>query len=329
MAMSGQRRCIRYGMLAQVFVLAFTLGGGNASVASENIPDKYPESILYDAPRKVVPGVWSAIGATAPPTYENASHNNNLSFIVTGDGVVVVNAGASYKLAEALHKHIRKITSEPVRFVILENGQGHAMLGSNYWKEQGVPIIAHEETAKEISENGHDALDAMQRRIKEQADKSEVVAPDITFTDRHVIEIGGWRIEALNLGPAHSPGDTMVWLPEQKVVIAGDMAFHQRLLPIFDDTDTAGWIETWEKFEALGATMVVPGHGDPTDYATVRKYTRDYLVFLRARVRKLIDAGGGLEDSYKIDQSPYEHLHTFRELAARNAGRVFVEMEFD
>jgi glyoxylase-like metal-dependent hydrolase (beta-lactamase superfamily II) len=121
-----------------------------------------------------------------------------------------VNAGASYKLAEALHEHIRKITDEPVKFVILENGQGHAMLGSNYWKEQGVPIIAHEETATEISEHGHEALDAMRQRIKEQADKSEVVAPDITFTERHVIELGDWRIEALHLGPAHSPGDTMV-----------------------------------------------------------------------------------------------------------------------
>ncbi len=301
----------------------------NGASADENIPDKYPTSILYDKPREVVPGVWSAIGATAPPTYENASHNNNLSFIITGKGVVVVNAGAAYKLAEALHEHIRKITKEPVKFVILENGQGHAMLGSRYWKEQGVPIIAHKDTAIEIEEHGHNSLDSMKRRIKEQADGSEVVAPDITFDERHVIELGDWQIEALNLGPAHSPGDTMVWLPKQKVVIAGDMAFHQRLLPLFDDTDTAGWIETWKKFEGLGATTVIPGHGDPTDYATVRRWTRDYLVYLRGKMRALIDEGGALEDSYKVDQSPYKHLHTFKELAARNAGRVFVEMEFD
>ncbi len=74
---------------------------------------------------------------------------------------------------------------------------------------------------------------------------------------------------------------------------------------------------------------MIPGHGDPTDYATVRTYTHDYLVYLRGKIRALIDAGGALEDSYKIDQSPYKHLHTFNELAARNAGRVFVEMEFD
>ena len=312
-----------------MFVFAVLYAPMQCVLADENIPDKYPESILYDKPRKVIPGVWSAIGATAPPTYANASHNNNLTFIITGKGVVVVNAGACYKLAEALHAHIKKITDQPVKFVILENGQGHAMLGSNYWKEQGVPVIAHADTAKEIDEHGLDVLDRMRNRIKEQADKSKVVAPDIIFNERHVIELGGWRIEVLNLGPTHSPGDTVVWLPNKKLVIAGDMAFHQRLLPIFDHTDTAGWIKTWDKFEALGATVVIPGHGDPTDYATVRKYTRDYLVYLRGKIRKLIDDGGTLQDSYTVDQSPYKHLHTFKELAGRNAGRVFVAMEFE
>ena len=59
------------------------------AMASEDIADKYPQSELYNKPVEVIPHVWSAIGATAPPTYDNAGHNNNLSFVVTGDGVVV------------------------------------------------------------------------------------------------------------------------------------------------------------------------------------------------------------------------------------------------
>ena len=70
-----------------------------AAAASEDIPDKYPESPLYDKPVQVTDRVWSAIGATAPPTYENQGHNNNLSFIVTDEGVVVINGGASTMLA--------------------------------------------------------------------------------------------------------------------------------------------------------------------------------------------------------------------------------------
>lgn len=91
--------------MRRLSLLACLLAG--AANASEDIPDQYPQSVLYAKPYEVIPGVFSAIGATAPPTYENAGHNNNLSFIVTGDGVIVVNSGASWKLAEALHGEIR------------------------------------------------------------------------------------------------------------------------------------------------------------------------------------------------------------------------------
>ncbi len=303
------------------------LGGG--ALANENIPDQYPQSMLYSPPVEVIPHVWSAIGATAPSTYENAGHNNNLSFIVTGDGVVVVNGGGSYLLAKALHEEIGRITDQPVKLVIDENGQGHAMLGNCYWAEQGVPILAHEDAAAEFEEYGAQIIESARNRLKDRAEGTCLRGPDETFSDRHVVEMGDFTIEVLYLGPAHSPGDAQVWLPKQKLAIAGDMAFHERLLPIFDHTDTAGWVETWPLFEGLGATYVIPGHGHPTNYAQVRRYTHDYLVFLRGRIREVIDAGKGLEDSYYVDQSPYAHLHTFNELATRNAGRVFEAMEFE
>lgn len=315
-------------MKSIILAAAITLAAPVA-MANENIPDQYPQSMLYSPPVEVIPHVWSAIGATAPSTYENAGHNNNLSFIVTGDGVVVVNGGGSYLLAKALHDEIRKVTDQPVKLVIDENGQGHAMLGNCYWAEQGVPILAHEDAAAEFEEYGAQIIQSAQNRLKERAEGTCVRGPDETFSDRHVVEMGDFTIEVLYLGPAHSPGDTQVWLPKQKLVIAGDMAFHERLLPIFDHTDTAGWIETWPMFEGLGAYYVIPGHGHPTNYAQVRRYTHDYLVYLRGKIQEVLDEGKGLEDSYYVDQSPYQHLHTFNELATRNAGRVFEAMEFE
>ena len=291
--------------------------------------DKAPDSMLYDLPREVVPGVWSAIGATAPGTYANSGHNNNLSFVITAEGVLVVNAGDNYLLAKALHDEIKKITDKPVKYVVLENGQGHAMLGSNYWREQGVPIIAHVDAAHEIEEQSFALLEVMQERAKEKATATEVVMPDITFDEKKVIELGGERIELLNLGPAHSPGDIIVWLPQKKLVISGDMAFHQRMLPLFEHTDTAAWIETWDVFEMLGAEVVIPGHGEPTDMATVTTYTRDYLLYLREKIAAVIEEGGTLQEAYEIDQSPYMHLPTAEFLAKRNAGQVFQSMEFE
>ena len=317
-----------FGFLPLTFCMICVLSA--AVLASADIDDMYPNSVLYSKPVEVIPHVWSAIGATAPPGQANAGHNNNLSFIVTGEGVVVINGGACAKLAEALHEEIRAVTDEPVRLVINENGQGHAMLGNSYWAKQGVPILAHTDAAEEFTAHGHEILERMKGYNGPLADGTEVAPPTETFDDKRVIEMGRFTIEVLHLGPAHSPGDISVWLPEQSLVIAGDMAFHERLLPIFADTVTGEWVETWDnEFEALNATYVIPGHGHPTNMAQVRRYTRDYLVYLRGKIREHLDNGGSLDDAYYVDQSPFAHLDTFEELATRNAGYVYVEMEFE
>jgi glyoxylase-like metal-dependent hydrolase (beta-lactamase superfamily II)/rhodanese-related sulfurtransferase len=291
--------------------------------------DRYLESMLYSTPVKVADGVWSSIGATERPSYENSGHNNNLSYIVTDEGVVVINASENYLLARALHEEIKKVTEQPVRYVVLENGQSHAAMGSAYWKEQGATIIAHADADRALRASGEAQLASVLRRTRDKGMGTRLVYPDETFDDKRVIELGGKRIELLHLGPAHSPGDISVWLPQQKVVIAGDIAFHQRMPPIFEKTDTKAWLETWDKFEALGAEVVVPGHGVPTNMAEVTKYTRDYLRDLRGQIAALLDDGGSLEDIHKIDQSAYRHLDTFDELARLNASIVFRAMEFE
>lgn len=315
-------------MIARALIATLCLAA--PAWASEDIADQYPGSPLYSKPVEVIPHVWSAIGATAPPTYENTGHNNNLSFIVTGDGVVVVNGGAAYILAKALHDEIKIITDQPVKLVIDENAQGHAMLGNSYWSEQGVPILAHVDAAHEISENGHRILEGMKRYNRDKAEGTFVAPPTLTFEDEYIVEMGDFRIEVLHLGPAHSPGDTQVWLPEQSLVIAGDMAFHERMLPIFADTIVYDWIETWDaSFEPLGATYVIPGHGHPTNMDQVRRYTRDYLLHLRAVVGAHLEDGGDLAGAYYVDQSAYRNLDTFEELATKNAGFVYEQMEFE
>lgn len=309
--------------------ILFSLMAG-AAMASEDIPDQYPGSVLYAKPYEFVPGVYTAIGQLAPGTYENAGHNNNLSFIVTGDGVIVINGAASYKLAKALHDEIKAVTDQPVKLVIDENGQGHAMLGNSYWADQGVDILAHVDAAEEFEDKGFGSLEGLKRYAQENAEGTYVQLPTITFEDEYIIEMGDMRIEVLHLGPAHSPGDTQVWIPAMKTLIAGDIAFHERMPPIFSDTCTSCWMETWtEKLEPLGATYVIPGHGHPTNMDVVRAGTYDYLAYLRGKIGEHIDNGGTLDDAYYVDQSPYKHLDTFEELATKNAGVVYTEMEFE
>ena len=291
--------------------------------------DEAPGTMLFRRPVEVVPNVYSAIGATAPPAHENSGHNNNLSFIVTDDGVVVVNAGDNALLAQALHDEIRAVTDQPVRYVVLENGQGHAMLGTGYWQRHGATVIAHVDAAAEIEARGGDILERMRRRNRDKAMGTELALPDETFEDTRFLELGGTRIELLYLGPAHSPGDIVTWLPERRLVISGDVAFHQRLLPVFEETDTAAWIETWDDFAALGAEHVVPGHGGPTDMREVTTWTIGYLEYMRAQMAAILEEGGSLIDAYAVDQSAYRHLDTFDELAGLNADRIYRAMEFE
>ena len=299
-------------------------------LASEDIKDKYPQSELYNKPVEVIPNVFSAIGATAPPTYENSGHNNNLSFVITTDGVVVINSGASVRLASALHEEIKNVTDQPVKLVINENGQGHAILGNLYWSQLGVDILAHEDAIHEIEENSYAILERMKSYNRDKAVGTEVVIPNKSFSEKVIFNLGGLEFHVLHLGPAHGPGDTQVWLPQLSLVIAGDMAFHERMLPIFENTCTKCWLETWDKkFAPLNATYVIPGHGHPTNMAQVTRFTRNYLLDLRAKVSEILDNGSDLAEAFYIDQERWRSLDTFEELAKRNAGRVFEEMEFE
>jgi len=321
---------MKHILKAAVLALAPGLFAMGPALASQDIADQYPQSELYSKPVEVIPHVFSAIGATAPPGYENSGHNNNLSFIVTGEGVIVINAGASNRLAAALNAEIRAVTDQPVVLVINENGQGHAMLGNGYWRDQGVDVLAHVDAVTETRENGDMILQRMMVYNRDKAGDSRVEHANLTFEDRYDISLGGVDIQVLHLGSAHDPGDIQVWIPAWELMIAGDIAFHERMLPIFAHTCTSCWIETWETgLEPLNPTYIIPGHGHPTNLAQVRRYTYDYLVDLRSKIAAHIDEGGDLAGAYYVDQTNWAHLDTYEELATRNAGQVFEEMEWE
>ncbi len=311
-----------WGHLGGLIVIMYSLWSMPAFAEAVGNKESYPITLI-----KVAENVYSAIGETKPPTYENGGHNNNLTFIIGSEGVLVVNGGDSYLLAKAFHQAITTKTDQPVRWVVSENGQGHAFLGNSYWSNQGVEILAHEDAAHEIEQHGRAVLDRMLARNKDKGEGTFVAQPTETFKDRRQISLGDVDVEVISFGAAHSPGDISVWLPRQSILIVGDMAFHQRMLGVFPDTNTAGWIISFEKMAALQPRIVIPGHGGPTTLAEISIWTLDYLKFLRAEVAQILEDDGELDEAYEIDQSAYSHLDVFDELAAKNAGRVFQEME--
>ncbi|MDK9557946.1 MBL fold metallo-hydrolase [Marinobacter sp. M216] len=308
--------------LRAVFLGFLLLASGVVTAGDAGVPERLELT-------KVSERVYSAIGATAPGTYENHGHNNNLSFVVTDNGVVVMNGGDNYLLARALHHSIRSVTDKEVQYVVNENAQGHAMLGNSYWRDNGVPIIAHESAIEEFREHGDIKLAAMRNRNKEKAEGTYVAVPDLGFSDQYVLDMGDVTIELRYFGPGHSPGDIALWIPQDRLLITGDLGFHQRLLAVFDDTDTGAWIDSFDRMSQLNPQTVIPGHGEPASLDIITKETKGYLVFLRNEVKEILERGGGLDEAYAIDQSQWSYLDTFEELAAKNAGRVYQHLEFD
>ena len=291
--------------------------------------DKYPDSLLYNKIQKVADGVYTSIGVTAPYLYESTAHNNNLGFIIGDESVLVWNASSSYLLAQSLHKEIKKITDKPIKYVVLENSQGHAMLGSNYWQELGATVVAQEIVKDEVERKGNRIFNRMKRVLRDKFEGTELTMPDKFFKDNMKFDLGNRIVEAKYFGYAHEHSDIMLWLDKEKIAFAGDIAFNNRLLPIFEITETQKWLEAWENFAALDAKIVVPGHGEVTDMATVTKYTKDYLVYLREQIEEILDEDGGLNEAYNIDMSAYKHLDTYKELGKQNIATLFKQMEFE
>jgi glyoxylase-like metal-dependent hydrolase (beta-lactamase superfamily II) len=289
---------------------------------------KYIRSPLYSRPTKVNDRVYSSIGATQPPSYSNYGHNNNLSFIIGDTSVLVFNAGGSYLLAQALHEEIKALTPLPVKYLVYENHQAHATMGSAYWKEQGTTIIAHRLT-KAILINDFAALSRAKSRLRDHFFKSAQLTPDVTFESTYNIDLGGIKIELKYMGEAHEADDIMLWIPSDKILISGDLLFNQRMLPLQTHTNIRSWLAIWPEIEKLNPKIVIPGHGGVTDMNTVALFTKDYLEFLLNTVESILDDDGDLIDAITVDASRFNHFHLFNILSKQNLERLFRRMEFE
>jgi glyoxylase-like metal-dependent hydrolase (beta-lactamase superfamily II) len=280
--------------------------------------------------QKVTDGVYALVGDIGQRSSDNFGNNATFGVIVTGDGVVLVDPGGSYNGARQIHEVIRSISDKPIRLVINTGGQDHRWLGNGYFKAQGARIVASAAAVTDQRARITDQLITLNRLVGEKPMAgTKPVHADETFENSLKTEIGGVRLELRHTGTAHTPGDSFVWLPQKKVVFAGDIVYVERLLVVTAESRTQSWIKVFEEMAALKPEHVIPGHGPATTLARARADTYDYLVALRKQVKAFMDSGGEIYDIGKIDQSGFQHIKLFEELKGRNAQQVFQEMEWE
>lgn len=280
--------------------------------------------------QKVTDGVYALVGEFGQRSPENFGNNATFGVIVTGDGVVLVDPGGSYNGAKQIHEAIRSISDKPVQLVINTGGQDHRWLGNGYFKAQGARIVASKAAVTDQRARVTDQLITLNRFVGEKLMAgTEAVHAGETFENRLDLEVGGVRLVLRHTGTAHTPGDSFVWLPQKKVVFAGDIVYVERLLVVNAESRSQSWIKAFEEMAALKPEHVIPGHGPVTTLARARADTYDYLVALRKQVKVFMDGGGEIYDVGKIDQSRFKHIKLYEELKGRNAQQVFQEMEWE
>jgi glyoxylase-like metal-dependent hydrolase (beta-lactamase superfamily II) len=276
----------------------------------------------------VAPGIYAYIGETGMRTYANEGMNANAGFVVTDAGVLVVDSGSTWKVAEQIHAAIRKVTRQPVKYVVNTGGQDHRWLGNGYFKAQGAEILAAGAAIDDMNARGALQLQGLAGELKDKVAGTEVVLPSRTFAQREVLNLGGREIQLLHFQGGHTPGDSVVWLPQAGVLFSGDLVYVDRLLGVLPFSNATNWLASFAEMEKLQPKVIVPGHGGVCDLAKARRESRDYLRHLVGHMKKSVDNMVDLQAAIdSLDQSAWAGLANYELLKGGNASRVYLEME--
>ena len=280
--------------------------------------------------KKVTANVWSIVGPLTNRTKENLANNATFGFVVTNEGVVLIDSGGSYKGAKALHKIIKSVTKKPICYVINSGGQDHRYFGNDYFSKLGAKIISSEAAKKDHKIR----LASQWNRVETLIGKTGIKGTkeryaDITFKDSYTLTFGGKKFELYFKGMAHTAGDIYIWMPQDKVMFSGDIVYTERMLGVSDHSNSKSWLNVFNQMAKYPVKHLVPGHGSPTTLQKAKADTADYLSFLRTSIAVFIESGGGAHDISRINQSKFKYLKNYDTLHGRNALKVYTELEWE
>jgi glyoxylase-like metal-dependent hydrolase (beta-lactamase superfamily II) len=236
-----------------------------------------------------------------------AEGDPNVGAIEGEDFVVAFEARATPVMARQWLEQLREHTDKPVKYLVLSHYHAVRVLGASAFDAQ--VIVAHEQTRRLIAERGKQDWESEHGRMPRLFKGHETIPgltwPDVTFSDRLVIDLGGDRGELVlqHCGRGHTAGDIVAWLPRQRVLFAGDLVEAQAALYTGDAFHSEWSTGTLDRVRALGAETLVGGRGAvPRDRAAVDaaiEQTREFLLVIQARVGAVHERGGTLKEAFE------------------------------
>jgi glyoxylase-like metal-dependent hydrolase (beta-lactamase superfamily II) len=240
-----------------------------------------------------------------------AEGDPNVGAIVGPEFVVAVDARSTPAHARVWLDELRGITSLPVRYLVLTHYHAVRALGAAAFEAQ--TVVSHESTRRWIVERGGDDFESELRRFPRLFRDVESVPgltmPDLTFSSALSIFLGDREVQLRWLGRGHTAGDAVVWLPEERVLFAGDLV-EAGAAPYMGDAYVLDWASaTLDAVEGLNAQTIVPGRGPAVrGKATVEAIasTRAFLTRLSDEVAAVLDRGGDVKEAFTAAHAALE-----------------------
>jgi len=228
----------------------------------------------------------------------------NSGVIVGDDGVMVVDAQATPLMAREVIRRIRRVTSKPIRHLVLTHYHAVRVLGASAYRAG--EVIASQRTLGLIRERGRQDMASeigrFPRLFRGAGSIPGLTWPTLLFKDEMTVMLGKLEVRILHPGPGHTGGDTVVWVPAQRVLFSGDLVEYQAGI-YTGDAHLEEWPNTLEKLRALKPRALVPGRGPalatPAQCDRAIRYTQDFVRGLYASARRGVAARKTLKQVYQ------------------------------
>jgi glyoxylase-like metal-dependent hydrolase (beta-lactamase superfamily II) len=260
-----------------------------------------PPPVISDvAPQEVAPHVYVIPDGRVPLV-------PNVGIVLGEREALIVDTGMGPANGRRVLERARSLTDKPLVLTITHFHPEHGY-GAKVFADAGARIVYNRSQQEELEEKGMPYLEMFRTfgdAVAEQLEGVEFVEPDELYDDRMRLDLGDATVELLHFGLAHTRGDQVVFVPDERVLFGGDL-LENRIFPIVpwfppQDVDVNGsrWIEVLDRLKGLEPTVVVPGHGEVTGPELIGQ-VRSYLQDVRTRV----DAASGTAEEVKAALEP-------------------------
>jgi len=289
-----------------------------AQIARADIPEPKVQ--------KINDRVYALLGPMEFPNKGNQGYMVNSTVIIGEKGVILIDTGFTDEIGKHLAKAIAKLTPKPVTHIINTHHHGDHTLGNIAFPR--AEVISSEKCRAELEKTGAEWVAIVEDSTGMKFPNTRPVLASITYKENTRVDttINGVRLVLWTPFGSHTDGDMLVYLPQDKVLVGGDVLVN-KITPVFRDAHVKAWVGTLAEAEKMDVKTVVPGHGPLMTKADVAKLHR-----MMAALYDGVDAGykQGLSDSeirQKLDLKDWKKLTHFEESMGGNISKAYLEVE--